>query len=515
MPILTQGAIQIESAIPIASIHNFHMELQENAHAYVWLEGMVSEEEGEECLLRPMAGTRLTVKADNRLLFEGMLKEAQMKQDGMEYQVFMIGVSYTERLDYQKKCRTFQNTSMTYQEVMKQVLADVPDARLQFYEADRAIGAPLYQMEETDWAFLKRLAGRLHTGIAASVYSAVPAVYVGIPNGGKREADSETVCEEIWYDRERRSTCMYVRTGDNWEIGDRTDWQNREFTVTGKKCRLENGLLQFYYTLMERPFLKTDIYENPYMTGLFLSATVLDVREEQVRVKFDVDKEQPLEDAYWYPWEPDMGNLTYCMPEKGERVYVRIGDAAGYDARAVCGVRGNGAGHPEMVSSHRYFTTKDRKRMYLTPDAIGFRDLKQKKILQAELKDDTGASLISPAHFTITAKENVGLKGDHILFQAPQEISLVKKAVSPTVLNMCNGFDLIGAADSVVMEGSGEDEFPFFSQEEQSKTGFAFREPERMAACIIGSTPTVELEDRLLCKLEGCQVKQLGRSSLL
>ena len=255
MPILTQGAIQIESAIPIASIHNFHMELQENAHAYVWLEGMVSEEEGEECLLRPMAGTRLTVKADNRLLFEGMLKEAQMKQDGMEYQVFMIGVSYTERLDYQKKCRTFQNTSMTYQEVMKQVLADVPDARLQFYEADRAIGAPLYQMEETDWAFLKRLAGRLHTGIAASVYSAVPAVYVGIPNGGKREADSETVCEEIWYDRERRSTCMYVRTGDNWEIGDRTDWQSREFTVTGKKCRLENGLLHFYFTLIERQFL--------------------------------------------------------------------------------------------------------------------------------------------------------------------------------------------------------------------------------------------------------------------
>lgn len=125
---------------------------------------------------------------------------------------------------------------MTYQEVMKQVLADVPDARPQFYEADRAIGAPLYQMEETDWAFLKRLAGRLHTGIAASVYSAVPAVYVGIPNGGKREADSETVCEEIWYDRERRSTCMYVRTGDNWEIGDRTDWQSREFTVTGRNA---------------------------------------------------------------------------------------------------------------------------------------------------------------------------------------------------------------------------------------------------------------------------------------
>ena len=46
----------------------------------------------------------------------------------MGYHVSITGVSYTEGLDYQKKCRTFQNVSLTYEEVMQQVLADTPDA---------------------------------------------------------------------------------------------------------------------------------------------------------------------------------------------------------------------------------------------------------------------------------------------------------------------------------------------------------------------------------------------------
>ncbi len=511
MSTLTQGDIQIESVIPIADIQDFCMEIQANAHIYVWIEGMISDEEGEGCLLQPMVGTKLTVRADNRILFEGMLKETQIKQEGIGYHVSLVGVSFTELIDYQKKHRTFQNTSMTYQEVMKQVLLDISNVRLQFHGEDKEIGMPLYQMEETDWAFIKRLASRLNTGIITVAYSTMSDIHIGIPKGQKHRVDSKTVKERIWYDRESRSLCMYVRTGDNWAIGDKIDWKNREFTIIRKACRLEDGLLQFYYTLMGKAVIKADIYENSYMTGLLLLATVLDVKEEQIKVKFDVDKEQALESAYWYSWEPDMGNLTYCMPEKGERVYVQIGDTVRNEGRVVCGIHGNGNSNPEMKNSHRYFTTKNWKRMYMTPDAIGFRDMKQKKTLQVELKDDTGASLISHCNFTIAAKENVRLNGNNIMFQAPQEISLIKKAVSPTVLNMCNGFDLIGAADRVVMEGSNEESFPFFYREEQNKTKYVFEESEKIVACIIGSTPAVELEDNLEYMLEGCQVKQLGR----
>ena len=201
MPTLTQGDIQVESAIPIVDIQDFRMEIQENNHAYVRREGIVSDEEGEECFLQPMAGTRITVRVDDRILFEGMLKEAQMKQEGMGYHVSLTGVSLTELLDYQKKCRTFQDTSMSYQEVMEQILADVPDAKLHFHVEDEAIGMPLYQIEETDWAFIRRLAGRLNTGIITSPHLTMPNIHIGILKGGKREPDSETVSKRMHWEK--------------------------------------------------------------------------------------------------------------------------------------------------------------------------------------------------------------------------------------------------------------------------------------------------------------------------
>lgn len=46
------------------------MEIRGNSHIYAQIEGMVSDEEGEDCLLQSMAGTGLTVRADHQILFE-------------------------------------------------------------------------------------------------------------------------------------------------------------------------------------------------------------------------------------------------------------------------------------------------------------------------------------------------------------------------------------------------------------------------------------------------------------
>lgn len=70
MQVLTQGDIQVESVIPVLDIRQFHMEIRGNSHIYDQIEGMVSDEEGEDCLLQPVAGTGLTVRADHQILFE-------------------------------------------------------------------------------------------------------------------------------------------------------------------------------------------------------------------------------------------------------------------------------------------------------------------------------------------------------------------------------------------------------------------------------------------------------------
>lgn len=118
--------------------------------------------------------------------------------------------------------------------------------------------------------------------------------------------------------------------------------------------------------------------------------------------------------------------------------------------------------------------------------------------------------MVSHRTVTITAKETIGLKGGNILFKAPKELSLVKKAASPTVINMCNGFDTIGAADKVLMNGGGGDNFPLFHQpKEQSGEKCSFTDHKAVQKSIIGSTPVKELTSNIEKQLEGCQVKRL------
>lgn len=511
MPTLTQKDLKIQSSIPVTDIQEFHMDIYKNTHAVFHMEGTVSEKEGKDIILQPLSGSTVMISASNQKLFVGILKDVQITHEGAYYHVSLTGISSTEKLDHKKKNRSFQDISKTYKEVMEQVIADTPGAKLWFQGTDHTIQSPLYQIDETDWSFLKRLAGRLHIVLVPSVNSAAACVHIGKPKGNINKADSQTVCERIWSDRKSQSICRRIRTGQNWEVGDQIEWEGYRYTISSKECRLEKGLLQFYYTFADDTAFKAEENENLYLTGLMLPAAVLDVKEEQVKVKFDMDFIQPVESAYWYPWRPDIGNLAYCTPEKGEQVYIHIGNAAGGEDRAVCCVRGNGKGNPELKNTHRYFTTKDRKRLYLEPDAIGFRDMKQKKLLQLKLSDAAGANVTSHRSLTIFAKDNIGLKGGSILFQAPKEISLVKRAVSPTVINMCNGFDTVGAADTVTMKGGSGDDFPvFFRSGEQDGQEYVITDRKAVQKSIIGSTPTMELADNLERQLEGCQVKCLG-----
>lgn len=508
MPILTQGDLQVRSAIAVADITNFYMKIHKNSHGFFRLEGIVPEEEGEESLLQPLAWTEAAVYAGNQILFTGLLKEVQVMQEGREYRVSLTGVSFTERLDCRKRSRSFQDSSMTYREVAERVLADAEGMRACFYEEDRKIGNPVYQIEETDWEFLVRLAGMQKTAVVPLVYAASAGLCIGLPGGQRRTAGTGTAEEQVWSGRRTAGVCRRIRTGENWDIGDRIEMEGREYAVIVKEGRLEKGLLVFRYILSGPAAFQSDLRTAPYGEGLLLPAVVLDTEGERIRVKFDMDREQDEGSAYWYPWRPDMGNLMYCMPEKGERVYIYAGEKG----RAICGIHKNGNGNTEMNPACRYFNTNAGKSMYLTPDAVGFMDRKQQKPLRMELGDGTGASAMSHKGLVIFARENVGLKGNRVLFDAPQEISLVKKAATPTVINMCNGFDSIGAANKVTMAGAGGDDFPLFGEpgmQEDEKRG---REEERKKTEqeIIGSTPVPNLEERVMRRLEGCQVKRLG-----
>lgn len=510
MPAITSGEIRIETAIPIEDLQDFSMEIKKDSHAVMSLQGFVPQEAGEEALFGAMENADLKVWTGDKLLFRGMIREVQIAQEGLGYQVFLQGISQTAWLDYEKKNRTFQNSNRTYQEVMREVLEDTAGADLNFYASDRKTGAPLYQIEETDWEFIRRLASHLGLSIVPSVLTGKPEVNIGLPTGRIHNQESmDAYGESVWFDKEKMSLCRIIRTREDMEPGDQVKWEGINYTVTDKSCRLDRGLLCFKYGLAVKGGFATKKCDNPNASGRLLSARVLETKDEQVKVKFDIDKSQPVEEAFWYPWRPDAGNIMYCMPEKGEQVYIHLAEHSKEQAWAVCGIHGNGKGNPEMQITDRYFTTSDMKRMYLLPDRMGFQDLKKTSPFRLSLADDSGVSAASNKNLVISARDTIGMKGSNLFFQAPKEVSLVRRdSFSPTVINICNGFDSIGATNEVTMSGAGSTGFPLFheyKQGEEMEYGLAGMEKK-----MIASTPCKALKSGIEKQIRGIQVDHIG-----
>ncbi len=481
MNAVTSGTLKVNSMLNICEILEFDMEIKKNCHTIARITGYVPDEMGESPILQKLEESSLSVtKVDGSgsekspPVFFGFIKTAEVWQQGNGYIAKIEAISSTEVLDHEEKNRSFQNVDMTYKELIRSVLSNTENAQVIFHIEDQKIGIPVYQYRETDWEFLKRIAGQLGTSLYAGGISLKPELYFGLPVGNFRKGE-EIRPEKIWFDKsyyifdkekyhftKHQFICHEISSYEDWKVGDRISMPDgREMVVVSKRCKLEKGLLVYYYTVASSVTFVTARYDNPKMAGVSLAGTVLETKQENVRVNLDMDGEQSSKEGFWYPWMPETGNVMYCMPEIGERIMITFDDGEG-SARGSRGVRKNGTGNGDMQEpSSRYFTTVEDKRMYILPDSLGFVDLKQKVPLKVGIHDGSGADIESSREVAVLAKAGVWLGGHRVSFQAPQEISIVRRDMaSPTVINMCNGFDSIGKYGKVKMEGSGDAVFP-------------------------------------------------------
>ncbi|MGL5437599.1 MAG: hypothetical protein ACRDBO_19795 [Lachnospiraceae bacterium] len=467
----------------IIEILEFNMEIKKNIHATAKLTGYIPEEVGNAIIFQQLENGTVIVNTDddeNSPVYYGIIHTAEVAKEGNGHKLYIEAISSSVLLDYKKNNRSFQNSDMTYKNLVQSMIAETEEADFLFQVEDCKIGSPIYQYDETDWAFLKRIASQLGTSVLSAAISSKPQIYIGMPKGTTLDKPVYQQ-ERIWFNKEyylahesnhfRKEQFLYydVSSYERWRVGDSIRMADgQRLVVMSMGCSLNNSLLHYRYTLALPEMFYTARYENHQIAGASIVGTVLDVKGEYLRIKLDIDTIQLPEEAFWYDWFPETGNLMYCMPEVGERVIVTFDDDIG-NARVSGSLRVNGTGHPEMQDvSKRYFTSADYKRMYLLPDSIGFVDLKQEVPLKIELSDINGASIESSKNVTIMAKGGIWLKGNHINFKAPKEISLIKRdIIDPTVLNMCNGFDSVGKYGTVKMEGTNKKTFPVLDSDSE------------------------------------------------
>ncbi len=323
--------------------------------------------------------------------------------------------------------------------------------------ADRKLQYPLIQYQETDYKFLKRILSRLQGKITpeSSVFGGGICFYAGVREGnGIGNIDLNQYIHTILpfrdrnrmdISRKKQQIGYEIFDMDFMEIGDILQVQGRNLYIMESQSVLADNMLNCTCKVFPKECFEAEKLPADTLRGTVITGTVLETGQEKVKLHLDIDKEQAKEDAYPFSWKPITGNLFYCMPETGTKAVLYFDKNDEDDTRVIYNIRTNGEECGELADyNDRYFTTDDRKRMYLKPSEMGLLNMEEQNA-EIAIKDASLLNMKTNNQISILAERQVELKGKEVICTAPKEATLVRKnLLSPTVINLCNDFDIIG-----------------------------------------------------------------------
>ena len=285
-------------------------------------------------------------------LFSGYPEKVEIKEE-RGYRIADIqAVSGTILLDQKKSNRVFQKKVQTYMGIASAVTADTDHSACILPGSDMRTGGTLIQYQETDWRFLKRMASQLGLPLVPDTSYYYPRFCLGLPEGEKRELGEIISCDlcfdgryyavsgKCLVDRED-FICYDVVTRTSLSLGDRVTYEGRELHVSQKKTELAGGEVIFTYRLAGNSYTWVPWEDNPDYTGMSFVGSIVGTQGEQVEVAFDIDKSAAGGNRYGFA--PATGNLMYCMPQKGTKTALYIGNGDEAQGIATGCIRTNGS----------------------------------------------------------------------------------------------------------------------------------------------------------------------------
>ena len=384
-------------------------------------------------------------------LFSGYPEKVEIKEE-RGYRIADIqAVSGTILLDQKKSNRVFQKKVQTYMGIASAVTADTDHSACILPGSDMRTGGTLIQYQETDWNFLKRMASQLGLSLVPDTSYYYPRFYLGLPEGEKRELGEIISCDlcfdgryyavsgKCLVDRED-FICYDVVTRTSLSLGDRVTYEGRELLVSRKKTELAGGEVIFTYRLAGNSYTWVPWEDNPDYTGMSFVGAIVGTQGEQVEVAFDIDKTAAGGNRYGFA--PATGNLMYCMPQKGTKTALYIGNGDEAQGIATGCIRTNGStcegtGSPEKKS----FRSEHGKGMDLYPQSMGLDGGETGKIT---FEDETGTTIESNGGLVLMAKE--GIRLESMTGIAMQGMSDIMALYSEGASSLCvNGsVDMLG-----------------------------------------------------------------------
>ncbi len=441
---ITFDKLYINALFDVISVREFSFSQNPGKHAEALLTCLASRKSLEDHLKKEKFQEIQVCAADIDFpIFAGIVKDSDIYYDGPYGIVKIKAVSGSYLLDQDKKIRSFQK-EQGYKELMNSVLDNMGKAI--YIINDQKIQEPPIQYGETDWQFLKRMAGRFYTLITPDITSSPqPRLFIGLRNGklqGTITTDTYVVKQKKFVKWGEGVRNYEFESYDHYKIGDQINFNGQVMHICEKYGELKNGILRFRYTVSSPDYYKITPYHNHKLHGKEIRGRVVEVMGERIKISLETDFYSESDIHYYYRWMPESGNLLYCMPELG--AFVTLYFCTDNENSGIC-INCIQNATEKMKKNwkpeNKYFITPQQKMLYLKKDKmkIGF-DNADIRIFQ-----DHGVEFNSNEKITLRAKGNIELHAVQILATAPKEINIIRKNIlHPSMINMHNDFDSKG-----------------------------------------------------------------------
>lgn len=444
------GQLQVKSRFKLLAVLDCTIHSKYGEHTRAEITGTVKSAEAMAALNNTSEDKlEITGRDDDgveEVLFTGAIKCAELKQEGQYGILTVRAVSNTWKMDIERKSRSFQDVSMTYKDVAGKVIQEY-GAVMSWNLLNKPLEHPLIQYKETDYCFLKRILSHLEGSITTTDTGEDISLSAGLKEGSHiAEIDLKGKAYSVVLFHDKKIPGYRIENTDFTRVGDVLTVQGRTYYVMETEAKFINNVLNCTCLMFPKQCFETERMPAVTLRSAVLTGKVLKAEQEKVKLHLDIDKEQDIDGAFEFPWKPITGNLFYGMPEEGSKAALYFGADEEKNAAVIYNIRENGEECDETADfNNRYFTTQHEKRMYLKPSETGFVNLADQNA-QISLKDDSGLEIKSTHKISILAEGQIELKGKNVKMTAPKEATLVKKDImSPTVINLCNAFDAIGA----------------------------------------------------------------------
>jgi hypothetical protein len=292
-----------------------------NDHAYLYVSGMLSEEQGAACVGQDMEQEPIVIRQLDeqgqsiRRLFHGLVTRMSVHCIRGVYTFELEAASHSYQMDIKTKRRSYQDIHRTYDDLVttmirKYMYGDAIDTVTNYAK----LGAFVLQYEETDWIFLKRLVSRFGSVLVPEITAASPKVFFGMPEGKQYKVERDVFyrVRKTFHELDtgkpgERAGAYVTYTIENlqyYALGDLITLpigQGKELVVVRAVTELKDGLLQTRYDLQTEQDIHYARYENDQAIGISLTGTVLKVQQDFVQLHLEIDPKQDPAKACWFP----------------------------------------------------------------------------------------------------------------------------------------------------------------------------------------------------------------------